>query len=114
MIFAGIIVAISNALTALMVLFLVRAWVRREKRRLLESARAELSKLIAGEPCEVGSIANAFGRHIGSEAGRSAKASLLADLSHMKRDAALDATDFEVVDQTPMRANSDMNSLAIR
>lgn len=72
---------------------LLRLWLQRKLERLTTSAQEELFKLIEGKECVSGSILNAVGRTIGTEAGRSAKASLMANLSNMSRDANLDAAD---------------------
>lgn len=93
MIVAAVILAGSNALMVAAALFLVHRYVSKRVNQARAAAVAELSKLIAGEPCQLGSIANALGAQIGAVAGRSAKASLMADLAHVKRDGALDAAD---------------------
>jgi hypothetical protein len=60
-------------------------------RDAIQAANAELVKLVAGDPCQSASVLLAVGRVVGSEAGRSAKAALMADLSHASRAANADA-----------------------
>lgn len=48
---------------------------------------AELVALVEQKPCQSASVLNAVGHIIGQEAGRTAKASFMADLSHAKRAA---------------------------
>lgn len=48
---------------------------------------AELTALVDSKPCQSASVLNAVGRIVGQEAGRTAKASFMADLSHAKRAA---------------------------
>jgi hypothetical protein len=66
-------------------LILTRIYFERRFQAGIDAATAELEKLAKGEPCQSASILNAIGQLVGSEAGRSAKASLMADLSHAKR-----------------------------
>lgn len=87
------ILAISCLLQPVLLLVLARILVRRYVNRLVDQATGEIQKLTTGEPCQSATILNAIGRTIGESAGRSAKASLMADLSHVKRDANLDAAD---------------------
>lgn len=65
----------------------VAEW-RLEKRFFRASAaiQAELIKLVEGKPCQSAAVLNALSRAFGSEAGRAAKASLMADLAHISRE----------------------------
>jgi len=80
-----ILLVVCQVLTPLVLVLMVRRWIRRQILTVQDLATAELLKLINGDPCQLASILNAAGRVIGSEAGRSVKASLMADLSHQQR-----------------------------
>lgn len=72
----------------------LRIYFEAKQREVEERLNAELSKLVAGEPCQSGAVLNAIGQTVGREAGRSAKAALMADLSHAQRavnDGAVEA-----------------------
>lgn len=77
--------AICSLIGPLIAVLLARRWIRQQVNELQTAAGAELAKLLAGESCQSATILNAIGNNIGAAAGRSAKASLLADLSHAKR-----------------------------
>jgi hypothetical protein len=68
-------------------LLLSKLYIDRQIRKAEEILLQQLEKLTKGEPCEVATILGAVGTLIGRQAGTSAKAALLADLSHAKRDA---------------------------
>lgn len=91
--FVAVLVLLTSAQIAAMLLCLLLA--RRAARRfwstICDTAHAELAALVAGEPCQSASVLNSIGRIVGGEAGRSAKASLMADLSHARRAANADA-----------------------
>lgn len=70
---------------------LARWYIERKARKLADRAAGELSALVEGKPTPAAAILNAIGANIGREAGRSAKASLMADLSHAKRAQNADA-----------------------
>lgn len=76
----------------------LRLYFDRKQAQIVESVNAELAKLVAGEPCQSAAVLNAIGEHIGSVAGRTAKASLMADLSHVNRNANLDASDAQAAE----------------
>lgn len=80
-----ILLIVCQVLTPLLLVLMVRRWIRRSVLTVQDQATAELLKLVNGEPCQLASVLNAAGRVIGSEAGRSVKASLMADLSHQAR-----------------------------
>jgi len=66
-------------------LILTKRYVEQRYLAGVEAATSELEKLAKGEPCQTAAILNAIGQLVGAEAGRSAKASLMADLAHGKR-----------------------------
>lgn len=66
-------------------LILTKRYVEQRYLAGVEAATSELEKLAKGEPCQTAAILNAVGQLVGAEAGRSAKASLMADLAHGKR-----------------------------
>ena len=79
--------------TCLGVLFLGKWYLSRTLKHYEERLTAEAGKLVAGEPCQSASVLIEIGKVIGSEAGRSAKASLMADMSHVQRAANSAAVD---------------------
>lgn len=93
MLIAVVLLGLCQLLALVLVLLVVRRWLRSWLAELRDQANTELVKLVNGEPCQTAAVLNAAGRVIGSEAGRSAKASLMADLSHVKRAQNADAAD---------------------
>lgn len=85
MIFAVIGVGICQVIFFAGLARLLTTYFERKQEQIEARINDELVKLVAGEPCQTAAVLNAAGRVIGSEAGRSAKASLMADLSHLKR-----------------------------
>jgi hypothetical protein len=86
------VVLLASALLSLSVLTgfsLSVVYLRRYfDRRIIEMEDAiaeEARKLSSGEPCKTAHLINQIGTLIGSQAGTSAKAALLADLSHAQR-----------------------------
>lgn len=70
-----------------------------------ERINAELLALVEGKPCQSASVLNAVGHIVGQEAGRTAKASFMADLAHAKRAANIageEAIVDAVADKQPM------------
>ena len=63
-----------------------------------EVALAEVQALCEGKPCQLATILTSAGQIIGSQAGRSAKASFMSDMSHSSRDATLSADQQDVGD----------------
>src|SRR5574343_233904 len=86
---------VQIAATLLILGFFVRG-AKKIGRQAIDSANAELGHLVAGEPCQSASVLNAIARSVGSEAGRSMKASLMAELSHAQRAINADAEDAAV------------------
>jgi len=84
---ASAVLIISNALMLGVAVIAFRRFVNAKQREISQVALEELAKLVKGEPCQSGSVLNAVGRAIGAQAGTSAKAALMADLSHAKREA---------------------------
>lgn len=102
---ALIVLGLSNIAGTLLLFVLLRRAARNFARDLQDQAMTELEKLVKGEPCQSASVLLAIGRSVGSEAGRSAKASLMADLGHAARAtnvAAEDAVVDEISQQKPM------------
>jgi len=104
MLVAVILLIVCQAITPLVVALVARRWIRGQVRAVQDAINTELLKLINGDPCQTAAVLNAAGRVIGSEAGRSAKASLMADLSHLKRAENTAANDQQLAligDQSP-------------
>jgi hypothetical protein len=102
---AIILLGLSNIAATLLLFALQRRAVENFARDLQDRAATELAALVKGEPCQSASVLLAIGRSVGSEAGRSAKASLMADLGHAARAtnaAAEDAVVDEISAQKPM------------
>ncbi len=90
---AVILLIICQIAVPVCLVLVVRRWIRDQVQISRDLVNAELLKLVNGEPCQTAAILNAAGRVIGSEAGRSAKASLMADLSHIKQATTSAASD---------------------
>ena len=82
---AVIVLILGNTLALAGALIITKRYAEGRFRSAVDLATTELEKLAKGEPCQSAAILNAIGQLIGSEAGRSAKASLMADLAHGKR-----------------------------
>ena len=67
--------------------YLLKGYLTRRIQRAQERINAELLALVEQKPCKSASVLNAVGHIIGQEAGRTAKASFMADLAHTKRAA---------------------------
>jgi len=65
-------------------------WAKRQSRKALEALNAELLALVEARPCQSAAVLLAAGKVIGSEAARTMKASIMADLSHIKREANIE------------------------
>ena len=81
-IFAAVLVAISQLVGLFVAGKVVIGYFERKQADLAAAANAELSRLVKGEPCQSASVLLAMGKVMGSEAGRSVKAGMMADLSH--------------------------------
>lgn len=66
-------------------LVVVKYYLERRVQDVLDVCMSELEHLSKGEACQSAAVLNAVGQLVGAEAGRSAKAALMADLSHGKR-----------------------------
>jgi len=66
---------------------LIRQWADHRQAQITSAINQELERLVKGEPCQSASLLLVVGRVVGSEAGRSAKAALMAELSHVQRQA---------------------------
>lgn len=64
---------------------LIRLWASRKQAEVEARITEELSKLVAGEPCQSASVLLAVGKCVGQEAGRSAKMAILGELSGAQR-----------------------------
>jgi hypothetical protein len=64
---------------------LIRLWTSHKQAEVEARITGELAKLVAGEPCQSASVLLAVGKCVGQEAGRSAKMSLLGELSGAQR-----------------------------
>jgi len=82
---AAFLMFLSPFLAVGLALFLTRRYVEGRVQAVLDVATSELEALSKGEACQSGAVLNAIGQLVGSEAGRSAKAALMADLAHGKR-----------------------------
>jgi len=65
--------------------FMLKRYLDRKQLDIETRISEELSLLVAGKPCKSGAVLNAIGDTVGREAGRSAKAALMADLAHAQR-----------------------------
>jgi len=106
---AGISAAVLLIVGNTLLLLATALYLQRKLKEKQASAVVELEKLLAGEPCQSATLINAIGSQIGAQAGRSAKASLMADLSHAKQGAS--AIGAEVIegaigDQSPNLAGA--------
>ena len=101
---AVIALVVGQVLAWILAGLLARWWIRRRIRDLVETAENELNLLCAGKECHTGAILSAVARTIGQEAGRSAKAALMADLSHISREQGQQQADQQLAliqDQAP-------------
>lgn len=78
-------IIICNALATFVLGYTCARWLNGRIARLELAVSEELAHLVSGDPCRSATVLNAIGEQIGSAAGRSAKASFLADLAHAKR-----------------------------
>jgi hypothetical protein len=67
--------------------YVLKGYLQRRIEAAQERINAELQALIEQKPCQSASVLNVVGHIIGQEAGRTAKASFMADLAHGKRAA---------------------------
>jgi len=65
--------------------WLIRLWASRKQAEMEARITGELSKLVAGEPCQSAAVLLAVGKCVGQEAGRSAKMAILGELSGAQR-----------------------------
>lgn len=93
MVFAVIALGICQMVFFAGVCRLLTMWFDHKQQEIEDRITGELAKLTTGEPCQSASILLAIGEKIGSEAGRSAKASFMQSLSVAKRNANSDADD---------------------
>ena len=77
---------------------LFRMWAAHKQKELEQRITNELSLLVKHEPCQSGAVLNAIGDVVGSAAGRSAKAALMADLAHASRAANTAAVEGAIAD----------------
>lgn len=85
LILACILLGLFEVLLGLGGLLLTKVWVGRKEKQIHDALLEEARKLLSGEPCQTAMLLNTAGRVVGSEAGKSAKASLMADLSHVAK-----------------------------
>lgn len=93
LIFAAVLLVASTQLAAVLLCYLAIRRAKNFAAEIQEAATRQIAALVAGEPCEAASVLNAVARSVGSEAGRSAKAAIMAELSHVQRAANADAID---------------------
>lgn len=67
--------------------YLLKWYLSKRIQAAQERINAELLALVEQKPCQTAAVLNAVGLIVGREAGRSAKASFMADLAHTKRAA---------------------------
>lgn len=90
---AAVALGIAEALVCFGALYFGKWYFARILQRYEDRLMSEAAKLAGGQPCQSASVLIEVGRIIGGEAGRSAKASFMADLSHVQRNVNSAATD---------------------
>jgi hypothetical protein len=83
-IFAVIFLGICQVLAVAGLAWLLRRALERKQAEILETINAELSKLVAGEPCQSATVINAIATNIGRTAGLSVKNAFASDLGKVK------------------------------
>jgi len=71
-------------------------YINRKQAQISESFISEVEKLVKNQPCASASVLLAVGAVVGSQAGKSAKASLMADLAHAQQ--TVTAADIQGID----------------
>jgi hypothetical protein len=89
LIFLGLILAVGQVLAFFVAGKVVITYLERKQAHFIDVLDGELQHLVKGEPCQSATLLNTLAFTLGREAGRSAKASIMADLAHISTSANL-------------------------